>query len=392
MRRLVSTVVSAFLVTALVCPVGRAAPSVSAASAILIEAGSGRVLYEKNVQERRLIASTTKLMTALVAVESTPDLDKTVKIQAEDWAEGSSMYLRPGEERTLKELLYGLLLSSGNDAARALARACAGDVETFVGWMNERAGDLNMRQTHFANPNGLDDPEHYSTAADMALLAQAVLKNETLKEIVETKSITVAGRSMINHNKLLWRYEGCCGMKTGYTHAAGRTLVSCAEREGETLICVTLKDPNDWLDHATLFDYGFENWRTYALARAGKTFRTLPVTGSILPQAAVEMAADVFYPLKEEESVQVRISLPDQLKAPIQKGAIVGKLVFHNGETIFGETYLLCASDLPENRTRPSLLEQFSAFLNRDEPTALALTPVEPDNKSHDPYHGNDHG
>ena len=224
-----------------------------------MDAASGRILYEKDAHTRRLIASTTKLMTALVAVEATEDLEQVVTVKREYQAEGSSMYLGVGEQLTIRELLYGLLLSSGNDAALAIAGGCAGDVETFVGWMNDRAGELGMADTHFANPNGLDHEAHYSTAYDMALLAREVLSHEVLVELVSTKSATVAGRSLVNHNKLLWRYEGCTGMKTGYTDAAGRTLVSSARRNGQDLICVTLKDRDDWNDHARLLDYGFKN-------------------------------------------------------------------------------------------------------------------------------------
>ncbi|MDE6107733.1 MAG: D-alanyl-D-alanine carboxypeptidase, partial [Oscillospiraceae bacterium] len=257
-----------FLAVCLLClsPVCFAAgePTVSAASAILVDAASGRVLFEKDAHTQRSIASTTKLLTALVAVESTPDLSRIVTITAEHWAEGTSMYLKPGEELTLEELLYGLLLQSGNDAALAIASGCAGDTATFVEWMNQWAEDLGMEDSHFANPNGLDEEGHYSTAYDMALLARAVLKNDTLCEIVATRSATKAGRSLSNHNKLLWQYEGCTGMKTGYTTGAGRTLVSSATRNGQTLVCVTLNDRNDWEDHAALFDYGFGSWPVHS--------------------------------------------------------------------------------------------------------------------------------
>ena len=254
-------VVAVLLTACFLCPACYAAeaPTVSAASAILVDAATGRVLYEKDADTQRLIASTTKLMTALVAVESTPDLQRMVTVIPEYQAEGSSMYLAVGEEITLEELLYGLLLHSGNDAALAIAGGCAGDVETFVGWMNQWASEIGMSNTHFSNPNGLDAEDHYSTAYDMALLAREVLENDVLREMVATKSIHVAGRDLTNHNKLLWRYEGCGGMKTGYTMAAGRTLVSCATRNGQTLICVTLNAPNDWEDHEALFDYGFQN-------------------------------------------------------------------------------------------------------------------------------------
>ena len=342
-------------------------PSTSAACAILIDAESGRVLYEKNAHEQRLIASTTKLMTALVAVESTPNLEKVIAVLPEYQAEGSSMYLRVGEELTLRELLYGLLLASGNDAALAIAGGCAKEVDTFVEWMNQWAQDLGMENSHFVNPNGLDDEEHYSTAYDLSILAQAVLKNETLREMVSTKSITVAGRTLTNHNKLLWRYEGCEGMKTGYTDAAGRTLVSCATRQGQTLICVTLKDPNDWEDHAALFDYGFENWPVHPLARAGKSFRGVPVTGSLIPRVEVETAGDVAYPMSAQERVKVKITLPDKVEAPVQKGNVAGKLTFFIGEEEIGETYLLYSADIPEARPVPTLFQRIMTLLHSGE-------------------------
>lgn len=344
-------------------PVVTPGPTISAASAILVDAASGRVLYEKDAYTRRLIASTTKLMTALVAIESTPQLEKTVTMTMDYAAEGSSMYLKLGEEVTLKDLLYGLLLASGNDAALAIAGGCAGEVETFVGWMNEWAAELGMKESHFANPNGLDDEEHYSTAYDMSLLAREVLKNETLREIVSTKTANIAGRSLTNHNKLLWRYEGCMGMKTGYTDAAGRTLVSCAERNGQTLICVTLKDPDDWDDHEKLLDYGFENFSSHLLARRDKVFRALPVIGSVLPQVGVVTASDVSYPLAPDERVKVKVDLPAQAKAPIQAGAIAGKLIFSVGEETVGETYLLYASDVPDNTLRTTLFQRMTSFL-----------------------------
>lgn len=328
-----------------------------------MDAESGRILYERDAHSKRLIASTTKLMTALVAVGSTPDLDRVMEMKPEYQAEGSSMYLKVGEKLTLKELLYGLLLASGNDAALAIAGGCAGDVETFVGWMNEWAADLGMENSHFANPNGLDHPEHYSTAYDMALLAQAVLKEETLKEMVATRSITAAGRSLTNHNKLLWQYEGCRGMKTGYTDAAGRTLVSCATRGNQTLICVTLKDRDDWKDHAALFDYGFEAWPAHLLARSGKGFRVLPVTGSLIPQVEVETAAQVVYPLSAQERVRAEITLPDQVEAPVEKGDIAGKISFRVGEEEIGETYLLYAADIPADLPGPTMFQRMRDLL-----------------------------
>ncbi|HJB80002.1 D-alanyl-D-alanine carboxypeptidase family protein [uncultured Flavonifractor sp.] len=319
----------------LVLPVLGAEPTLSASSAILMDKESGRVLYEKNAREQRSIASITKLMTALVAVELHPDLSSTVTIQRE-WtgAEGSSMYLKPEEKVTLEALLYGLMLSSGNDAALSIAGYCGGDVESFVAEMNKKAAQLGMNDTHFANPNGLDDPDHYSTAYDMAILARAVLEREELRAIVSTRSIYIAGRSLTNHNKLLWRYEGCTGLKTGYTDEAGRTLVSSALREGQELIAVTLNAPNDWADHAALFDYGFATYPRTLVAAAGE-WADLPVTGSLCPFTRVSTVSDFYYPLAQGETVQRTVDLPQRVEAPVEAGFPAGSLTLTlNGDEI----------------------------------------------------------
>lgn len=231
------------------------AVEVSATACVLMDADTGQVLYEKNGDKRMLIASTTKLMTALVALEL-GEPSQVITVTAAHMAEGSSMYLRPGERLTLEELLYGLLLCSGNDAALALT-ACAGGPESFVALMNEKAVALGMTRTSFANPNGLDAEGHYSTARDMAVLAAAAMEEPTFRRICSSRSVTIGQHTMENHNRLLRQVEGCIGLKTGYTKAAGRTLVSCAERCGCRLIAVTLRDSDDWADHAALYEYGF---------------------------------------------------------------------------------------------------------------------------------------
>lgn len=318
------------------------APAVSAASAVLLDADSGRILYAQNENEERAIASITKLMTALVAAEYLDDLSQTITIQ-KAWTgiEGTSLYLKAGEEISLETLLYGLLLHSGNDAAVALAAHCAGDVETFVGWMNQRARDLGMTGTHFSDPNGLGDEDHYSTALDMARLGAACLKNPVVSQIVATKSIVLEGRSFTNHNKLLWQYEGCTGMKTGYTRQAGRTLVSSAERDGQKLVCVTLNDGNDWADHKALLDYGFETYPRQVLAEEGVTLRRMTVEESLLRQVPVVARDTVAYPLKEGEQVTAKIQLPKTARAPVTQGEIAGTVTFYKGERQVGRTYLV---------------------------------------------------
>lgn len=357
-----------FLFLSLICPVCYGAsnpPNISAEAAILVDTDSGRVLFEKNSDIKKGIASITKLLTALVAVESTPDLSKTITISADHWAEGTSMYLKAGESVTLEELLYGLLLQSGNDAALAIAACCAGDTETFVTWMNEWAEDLGMVNSHFANPSGLDEEGHYSTAYDMSLVARAILQNKTLRQIVATRSITKAGRTLTNHNKLLWQYEGCIGLKTGYTIASGRTLVSAATKNGQTLICVTLNAPNDWEDHTKLLDYGFETWQQKTLSTENKVFHSLQIEGSLLPKIKTVTAKTVTYPLSTEESIHAVVSLPKQATAPIQQGDIAGKVTFYLGEQLIGESDLLYAETAPDNRAKPTLKDRVRAFLFR---------------------------
>ena len=239
-----------------ITPAVAEALEVSATAAVLMDADMGQVLYEKNGDRQMLIASTTKIMTALVVLEHAAP-DDVITVTPDHMAEGSSMYLRAGETVRVEELLYGLLLCSGNDAALALTE-CAGGLVPFVALMNEKAAALGMAHTSFANPNGLDADGHYSTARDMAVLAAAAVENPTFRRICSSRSVTIGQRTMENHNRLLRQMEGCVGLKTGYTRAAGRTLVSCTERDGCRLVAVTLQDGNDWADHAALYDYGFQ--------------------------------------------------------------------------------------------------------------------------------------
>lgn len=349
-----------------------------AVSAILVEARTGRVLYEKNPREKRSIASITKLMTALVAVESTPDLKQTVKVKGEwlNGAEGSSIYLAPDEELTLEELLYGLLLESGNDAAQAIAGFCAGDIPTFVEWMNRRAEDLGMTDSHFENPSGLDGEAHYSTAYDMALCARACMENPVVSKIAATRSASLGTRTFTNHNKLLGMYEGCLGMKTGYTDEAGRTLVSCAQRNGLRLIAVTLGDPDDWADHMALFDYGFSTFEDRALCTAGKSLRTLPVTGSLVRFVGVAPISNLTYPLRRSETATVTVELPESVPAPVEEGSIAGKMDFYLGRERVGSVYLVYTRSVAEDLFVPRSF--WERLLDRKRGAALAVfLPVE---------------
>ena len=342
MKRFAAAVLCALLMIPAASAQVSGPPELSAQCAILMDGESGRVLFQKNAHRQCPIASITKLMTALVALEYGIPLDEQITIRPE-WTgiEGSSIYLRPGEIVTLEILLYGLLMQSGNDAAVAVAAHCAGSVDAFVERMNERAIELGMQQSCFADPSGLSDAGHYSTAYDMALLAQACCRNETLAKIVATRSVTLGSRTFTNHNKLLWRYDGCTGMKTGYTKAAGRTLVSSAGRNGQTLLAVTLNAPNDWADHMALFDFGFENYPRQMLCRAGKAVGRIPVTGSLVPLTSAVTAQDVYYPLAPWETVRAEWTVPAQTEAPLQSGDVMGELSFYLDGQKIGRTELL---------------------------------------------------
>ena len=235
-------------------------PSVSAESAVLVDE-SGGVLYRKNESERRGMASTTKIMTALIALE-TLSLDDVVTFPRDAVSDGSSAYFAPGENVRVSDLLYALMLRSANDAAACIAIVAAGSIEAFAAMMNERAKRIGLTDTHFDNPHGLDSKTHYSTALDMAKLTLEALKNPAFREIVSTKTYicrSLSGgedRLFVNHNRLLGR-DGIFGVKTGYTISCGRCLVTACERGGRTLVAVTLSAPRDWKDHTELYDYGF---------------------------------------------------------------------------------------------------------------------------------------
>lgn len=348
LRYAVSTVLCIAL---LVASCGTAeAIGTSASGAILMDAESGRILYEQNIHKRSLIASTTKLMTALVAAERIENLQQEVIVQP-DWVgiEGSSIYLRANETVTVRELLYGLLLHSGNDAAVAIAGYVAGGIEPFAELMNRRAAELGMTDSHFTNPSGLNDEDHYSTAYDLARLACACLKNELVAEICATQSAVFGERVFRNHNKLLRLYDGCVGMKTGYTELAGRTMVSAATRNGQTLVCVTLNDADDWNDHIKLLNYGFDVYPGRILCEESELFGKVRVAGSLIPALPVKAAEQVRYPLKAGESLSVKVEILGELQAPIECGDPVGRILWlQNGEVV-AETELLCAGSAERN-------------------------------------------
>ena len=321
------------------------AEAISAQKAILLDAGSGRVLYEKDAHSRSLIASCTKIMTALVVCQHCNVLDR-VRIPREAVGiEGSSMYLREGEVLTVQELLYGLMLRSGNDAAVALAIYCGGTVEGFAELMNDKARLLGLTGSHFVNPHGLDAPGHYSCAADLAKLAAYAMNDPIFAMTVSTKTVTIGERSLRNHNKLLWRLDGADGVKTGFTKAAGRILVSSAQRGGRRLVCVTINAPNDWDDHAKLMEQGFSDYTVRSVLSAGQILGHWDVSGGETGQVALLAGEDFTYPLAEGEYLTIQLPGAGFVYAPVNEGETAGFAhVLVDGravgqvELIYGET------------------------------------------------------
>ena len=235
----------------------------SAKAACVIDVDSGEILYCENENAPLAMASTTKILTAIIVIENM-DLSQTIKVDdSAAGVEGSSIYLKKGEEIKVIDLLYGLMLRSGNDSAVALAIACAGSVPAFANLMNDKAKQIGATNSSFTNPHGLDDKNHYTTAKDLALISAYAMKNDIFREIVSTKMHVVEKTNLSeqryfqNKNKMLSSFEGACGVKTGYTKKTGRCLVSAAKRDGKTLVCVVLSAPNMWQDSKNLLEFGF---------------------------------------------------------------------------------------------------------------------------------------
>lgn len=347
MKKATSVFLLALIIFSLVLPSAvLAAPETSAQSLVLMHRDTGQILYEKDADTQRLIASTTKIMTALVVLENC-DPNETVEIlPAYTGIEGSSMYLKAGEKYTVLDLLYGMLLVSGNDAATALACHCAGSLEAFAELMNAKAADLGLTNTAFENPHGLDGKSQYSSAADLAEITREAMENETFCEIVSSKTYTQGEQSYMNHNKLLWSYEGAVGVKTGYTMAAGRTLVSSAERDGLRLICVTLSDPDDWRDHKALYDWGFASFAFQDVLPLG-TICTLPVISGEKQSVGITAGEPTRLLVEKGEVLGFSLELPEFVYAGVKAGDCAGRIFIQSGDRDFAEFPLYYSEDVP---------------------------------------------
>ncbi len=320
----------------------------SATASVVLDAMDNRVLYAKNADARRAMASTTKIMTAyLICLHA--DLEKTVSVTREMVAvEGTSMYLSVGDSVTFRQLLYGMLLSSGNDAANAAAIGLCGSLSAFVTLMNEEAVQLGLTATHFDTPSGLDGPTHYTTALDLARLTAKALQNEEFSAVCRTKSVTLTyggkQHTLTNHNRLLSSYEGAIGVKTGYTDKAGRCLVSAAERNGHRLVCVTLNDRNDWADHKALLDYGFTLYDQIKAVIEGESL-VLPIVSGQEKEVLLT-CPDITLAGVRAEQVEKRVLAGRYGYAPIHAGDALGMVEYRVGDSVLARQYLTAQSDV----------------------------------------------
>jgi len=359
----------------------RAAPEIpdfdiDAKAAIVMEPVTGRVLFAHNIDERLPIASTTKILTALIALEQ-PDIDAVFPVdEAAIMVEGSSMGLQKGDKASLRALAAGMLLASGNDAANATAVRIAGSIEGFVAMMNERALSMGLSDTSFETPSGLDGEMHYSTARELALIAREALRNDEFTRICSQSRMRTSygnppyNRWLTNHNRLLRDYEGTFGVKTGFTRKAGRCLVSAARRDGIELICITLHAANDWNTHKKLYEQGFKMLQLRDLSKDIPEF-TVPVTGGAQPDVAIMKCDTAMLPVPADGSqVEYRIAVEPFLYAPVRKGQYLGEArIFIDGEQVFCVT-LAAGSDvapLHEYKEKKTFWDRIKNLFGLDE-------------------------
>ena len=338
---------------------------VSAKSAILINGTTGEVIFSKNVNEQLPMASTTKIMTALLLAEkNTPQKQVTVTKRMVS-VEGSSMGLLPNDKVTYNDLLYGMLLASGNDAANSVAYLLGGSIEGFAKLMNSKAKEIGLLHTNFVTPSGLDDDNHYTTARDMAILARFAMQNDAFRTAASSKTAVLNygnppyRRQITNHNKLLNLYDGAIGVKTGFTKKSGRCLVSAAKRNEAYLIAVTLNAPNDWQDHAAMFDYGFEKLNLITLNNQDD-FLKIPVLSGDFNEVFVKLPkTTVAVSNENQEDFCVQTIAPDFLFAPINKGEKIGKMIVKYKGEIISQKDLFCEKDISVLKTSKNFFQRF---------------------------------
>lgn len=374
-RKIIAVVFIVLLFAGTMPSAASAGIEVSAQSAILINGRSGEVLYQKDAGRKMSMASTTKIMTALLTLESGDTSRVITATEQMVNVEGTSMGLLPGDKVTLDTLACGMLLQSGNDAANAAALSLAGSLPDFAEKMNARAAQIGMKDSSFVTPSGLDDENHYTTAADMAKLGAAAMRNTRFREIASSKSMAVEfgnppiKRTLYNHNRLLREYEGAVGVKTGFTKKSGRCLVSAAERDGVLLIAVTLNAPSDWSDHKRMLDYGFSITQKVPLQTDVSGLR-LHVVGGTEQELEVE-ACDACYGAADiNQKVERVIVLPRFAYAPVKPGEKIGKILYKIGGQTVAECDIIAKNgceirSAEEKKEEKGFLEKLMLQLSR---------------------------
>ena len=343
-------------------PLKAGALSTSAKASILINGATGEVIYESNADEKLPMASTTKIMTALLLCENNNFEREITVTEQMVRVEGSSMGLLAGDKVTLRDLLYGLMLASGNDAANVTAYVLGGSVNGFVSQMNQKAEELNLKDTHFATPSGLDAEGHYTTARDLANLARFAMQNEDFRKAVSCKTAVLNygnppyRRSLFNHNKLLGNYENAIGIKTGYTKKSGRCLVSAAEKSGNYVIAVTLNDPNDWADHKAMLEYGLNAIKTTEISPEIKNYK-IPVISGSEQELSVKLDSFTVSAL-DTSDINYTVKLPQFVYAPIKKGEKIGDITYKKGDTVITTTEILSDKDITLCKAKESVFKK----------------------------------
>ena len=362
MKRIFAAITACLVIFSSAVCANAAEVSVGAQTAVLYCPDNEQVFFSKNPNKKMRPASTTKLMTALLTLEYAAEDNKQVKFTREMIAEGSSMYLKVGEVVTLRDLAAGLMMCSGNDAANAAAISIDGSLEKFSDRMNKRAEEIGMKNTHFVTPSGLDDDDHYTTAYDLALLMSAALKNDEFRKLTCERSDTVnfiKPKNKVvtysNHNRLLSMYGYCIGGKTGYTMAAGRCLVTAAQKDGLTLVSVTLNDRNDWNDHIALYDYGFERYMMKCLDDTD-FYTDVGAVGGEYDKITVGSndVTNVVVSSEDYDRVERSIYMDNFLYAPIREGDVAGKVLYTLDDKVLAEHKLVSMSknnSLKENKS-----------------------------------------
>jgi D-alanyl-D-alanine carboxypeptidase (penicillin-binding protein 5/6) len=334
-----------------------APPTIKAAAAVVLDGDSGQILFERNAHARRAPASTTKVMTSLLAVESGL-LDEYVTVSKRAASIGeSTIYLKEGERLTLRQLTYGVLLSSGNDASTAVAEFLGGGSEArFIEMMNARAESLGMKDTHFNNPHGLPGDNHYSSAYDLSLLLKEATRHDTWNQIAETKWKKIPGfgkpegRTLRNHNKTLWNYPHATGGKTGYTNAAGRCFVGSAKRGKRRVIQTVMASSDLWNETHALLSYGLDNFENVALAREGEIVGTVPIHAGSSRVVEVIAPRDVTVSVPKGQTERIALQqvwqLPDALVAPVNVRQPVGQLIVRQGDRVLQNVPLVAAASV----------------------------------------------